>query len=347
MALRVRKQIKNGLVMMAVGVLAGTGTFIALKYHDIKHEPSVKEVLEEAKEKAEEAVEAPIDEMVTEVVTIRQETLEELFKPASELVTYKYYYTAAADMEKFKELFGYKIPGTTERTVFTYDGTVSAGIDLSKLSYDSIDNEKKTIVITLPAPEIFSHELDTGSFSYYDVTSSLFTAITPEELTDKLDELKLKETAKLYRDDDFFDSVSENAENVLRELLTMNSDTADFTVTFNTTAPDLPIEATPGTVVDGNIAMPSPASAYQSYTYSELTGILREMGFTNIADPEPVKDLYAGLLIKDGQVESFTINGMADFSAGQIFPADAPIVIRYHTFVEQTWTLPPVLQQGE
>lgn len=347
MALKVRKRIKNGLVMIAVGVLAGTATFVALKYHDKKHEPSVKEVLEEAKEKAEEAIDTPLDEMVTEVVTIRQETLEELFAPASELVTYKYYYTSAADMEKYRELFGYKIPGTTERTVFTYDGIVSAGIDLSKLSYDTIDNEKKNIVITLPAPEIFSHELDTSSFSYYDVTSSLFTAITPEELTDKLDELKLKEVAKLYRDEEFFRSVSENAEKVLRELLTMNSDTAEYNVTFNTTRPDPPIEATPGVVVDGKIAMPSPASAYLGYTYTELTDILRDMGFTNFAEHEAVHDLYAGLLIKDGQVESFTINGMSDFSAGEIFPADAQIAIRYHTFVEQTWTLPPVLQQGQ
>ena len=261
MALKVRKRIKNGLVMIAVGAVAGTCTFIALKYLDKKHEPSVKEVLEEAKEKAENAIETPIDEMVTEVVTIRQETLEQLFSPASELVTYKYYYTSAADMEKYRELFGYKIPGTTERTVFTYDGIVSAGIDLSKLSYDTIDNENRTVTITLPAPEIFSHELDTSSFSYYDVTTSIFTGITPEELTDKLDELKLKEVAKLYRDEDFFRSVSENAVNVLREIVSMNGDTADYTFTFNTTAPDPPIEATPGVVVNGQIAMPSPASA--------------------------------------------------------------------------------------
>ncbi|GEM_PF-1156386 len=344
MALKVRKRIKNGLTMIALGAVAGTGVFIALKYHDAHREPTVQEVLEEAREKAESAIENPIEEVVTETVTIRQETLEQLFSPASELVSYKYFYTSAADMEKFKEIFGRKIPGTTDKTVFTYDGTISAGIDLSKLSYDVIDNDARTIVITMPAPEILSHELDTSSFSYYNMTNSIFTHVTPEELTGKIDELKQREERKLWKNEDFFRSVSDNAKNVLTDILTMNSDTQDFKVTFNVTDPEPPEEVPLGVAVDGMIAMPLSAADYRNYTYPEVINMLTDMGFTNIDEPEAIKDLYAGLLINDGQVETVTINGNSYFSAETSFPVDASVHITYHTFVEQNWTLPPSLK---
>lgn len=61
-----------------------------------------------------------IDDVMPEKNVLREETPEELFASASELVTLKYYYTNAADLEKYKELFGKRVPLTTDHTVFTY-----------------------------------------------------------------------------------------------------------------------------------------------------------------------------------------------------------------------------------
>lgn len=211
-------------------------SFIVVNIMQKKTE-SVKDVLSSAIENQSEGGNF-INDVMPEKTVLREENLDELFASASELVTLKYYYTNAADLEKYRELFGMKVPLTTYQTVFTYDGVISAGIDLSDIVYDEIDNEKKTIHITLPYPKIISNELDTSSFKYYDVKNSIFTSISPEEITYKIDELKQMQEDDLKNRDGFYDNVSNNAENVLRNLLYTSELTSEYKVTFKTAKPE-------------------------------------------------------------------------------------------------------------
>lgn len=211
-------------------------SFIVVNIMQKKTE-SVKDVLSSAIENQSEGGNF-INDVMPEKTVLREENLDELFASASELVTLKYYYTNAADLEKYRELFGMKVPLTTYQTVFTYDGVISAGIDLSDIVYDEIDNEKKTIHITLPYPKIISNELDTSSFKYYDVKNSIFTSISPEEITYKIDELKQMQEDDLKNRDGFYDNVSNNAENVLRNLLYTSELTSEYKVTFKVAKPE-------------------------------------------------------------------------------------------------------------
>ena len=61
-------------------------------------------------------------------------TVEKIIKPASDLITSKYIYKDADSYENYKNLFGKRVPFTTDKVVFTYKGTVSVGIDLSASS---------------------------------------------------------------------------------------------------------------------------------------------------------------------------------------------------------------------
>lgn len=227
--------MKKGLIIaiciIAALLISVISSFIVVNLMQNKTEP-VTDVLSNAIENQNDN-----GNIMPERTVLREETLEELFSSASELVTLKYYYTNAADLEKYKELFGIRVPLTTDRTVFTYDGVISAGIDLSKIVFDEIDNEKMTIHITLPYPKIISNELDTSSFKYYDVKNSIFTSISPEEVTFKIDELKQMQEDKLKEKTDFYDSVSDNAENVLRNLLYASELTNEYKVTFTVANP--------------------------------------------------------------------------------------------------------------
>lgn len=164
--------------------------------------------------------------------TLTTITLEEILKPASELVSLKYCYTDADFYEQSKSAFGVKVPFTTDKVVFTYSGKISAGIDISEVNYD-IDDDKKTITITLPEPQILSHEMDEKDFKFFDVKNSVFTETTLENYSSLIAELKEKKKAQLEEDDEFYKSVTENAETVLKNFLTVSDKTKDYTVIFN------------------------------------------------------------------------------------------------------------------
>lgn len=65
-------------------------------------------------------------------------------------------------------------------------------------------------------------------------------------------------------------------------------------------------------------------------TYENIKDILKSDGFENIKIV-PVDDIFFGLLVKEGEVKSVTINGHDTFSKGDWFSADANIVVEYHT----------------
>lgn len=65
--------------------------------------------------------------------------------------------------------------------------------------------------------------------------------------------------------------------------------------------------------------------------YTEVVSIFESRGFINIKT-NALEDLITGWITKDGEVESVTINGDAEFNKREVFPKDAIVVITYHTF---------------
>lgn len=158
-------------------------------------------------------------------------TVEKIVKPASDLITSKYIYKDADTYENYKQLFGKKVPFTTDKVVFTYKGTVSVGIDLSEVKYD-IDNENKTIGIKLPEIEILSNEIDGSSFEYPLESDSVFNSTGMSDYTELLVILKEKKAEEVKSDTEFMDTARQNTENVLEDFLTVSDATEDYTVIF-------------------------------------------------------------------------------------------------------------------
>lgn len=82
------------------------------------------------------------------------------------------------------------------------------------------------------------------------------------------------------------------------------------------------------------IKIPSSQSEYQGSNYKEVVSELKDAGFTNV-DVDPIEDLIAGFLTKDGEVESVSVDGKTDYDSGDLYPTDIKVVVTYHTFPEE------------
>lgn len=168
---------------------------------------------------------------IQESVEINSVTVKEIIAPASELVTLKKEYTDFDTYENSKELFGKKLPFTTDKVIFTYSGVISAGIDLSEVELD-VNNDKKTITITLPDAKILSHEIDEKSFEFYEIKNSILNETSFEDYTTLRAGLKERQEEKVLSDKEFMRSVEDSAENVIKGFLTSADATKDYKVIF-------------------------------------------------------------------------------------------------------------------
>lgn len=162
---------------------------------------------------------------------VTTQTVKDIIKPASSLITTKYYYTDADTTQNSKKLFNVTLPFTTNETVFTYDGVISIGIDLQEIQYE-IDNEAKTIDITLPDIQVISNEIDMSSFKIPYEKKSIFNSSDTAEFAALIDALKIKKEESVLSNVDFMNSAKTNTENILRSFLTAADATKSYTVIF-------------------------------------------------------------------------------------------------------------------
>ena len=81
-------------------------------------------------------------------------------------------------------------------------------------------------------------------------------------------------------------------------------------------------------LADGEVKLNVAASEYKHKNYEDVAAALKTLGFTNIKY-EVLYDIVLGWT-DDGEVESVSIADKTDFNRGDVFPADAEIVITYH-----------------
>ena len=85
---------------------------------------------------------------------------------------------------------------------------------------------------------------------------------------------------------------------------------------------------------DGEAKTPSASSVQKGRNYQDVYSQFEEKGFTNIRF-EALDDLVTGWLTKDGEVESVSVDGDTGYSADRWYPADAEVIITYHTFPDK------------
>lgn len=134
-----------------------------------------------------------------------------------ELVTQTGYFTVVSVMDDSARLWGWSIPLTDSKYVFSYDGIVRAGRNFEKLKV--FGNELlKEVKIYLPKIEILGIEILEDSLEIYDERHNIFTPLGLEDIrAARLSMIdKIEETAKKRG---LFEQAKENAETLITGLL--------------------------------------------------------------------------------------------------------------------------------
>lgn len=174
----------------------------------------------------------PIVISTTEPFYVTPSTLREVVAPAAELVSYKYFYTDADVYEKSAYVFKkIKVPFSTDKTVFTYSGVISVGVNLDDTEIE-VDNDKKTIQITLDEPYIMSNQIDNDTFQAYDVKNSIFTSVNISEFVALKDALEKNQEEKLMKNDEFWKQTKKSATNTISGLINASKEAEDYTISY-------------------------------------------------------------------------------------------------------------------
>ena len=112
----------------------------------------------------------------------------EKLQSIGQLVTYSYEYSNVREIKDSKQIFGWNIPGTTHTIQLKYNGIIKVGYEVADIAV-SVDNDTKTIFVTLPEPKITDNYIDMDNLSYAE-QNNIFNPISGDEITGELDNIK-------------------------------------------------------------------------------------------------------------------------------------------------------------
>jgi hypothetical protein len=151
-------------------------------------------------------------------------------KDIGELATQSGYFTSVQTIQSNRELFGIEIPLSRSNYIFSYDGTIKAGLDFGDIDV-SVDDMQRKIRIKLPEIKILSTEIDESSFKLYNESENILTPLRMSDVNQALAELKLKarETAEAHG---IMENARENAKVLIRGFLAGCYDLTLYSVEF-------------------------------------------------------------------------------------------------------------------
>lgn len=211
------KKILYKAVSILVAALVCCGVFFVTKYHYSRQVKTV-EVIREVE----------VEKVVEKKAEISGETIRAGIANIGKLCTAEYSYTHVERVDSSKEIKGFEIPFTTSTFIYSYDGTIMAGIDFTKIQIDKNDIEKE-ITVTLPDVEIISSEVDQDSFELYDEKNNIFNPITVTEVADSFADLKNSEEQKAI-DEGLLDRARANAITLVENFMRGSYDVGDYNI---------------------------------------------------------------------------------------------------------------------
>ena len=126
-------------------------------------------------------MEVPIETKTVITAELLEGRLQDVGELASE--AYSYREVGTYDSTKSVQLFGIdvNVPLTQSRFIYSYAGTIRAGVDFDGITVE-VDESAKRIRVQLPASRILSSELDEDSFELYDEKNNIFNPISVSDV---------------------------------------------------------------------------------------------------------------------------------------------------------------------
>ncbi|MBD5495084.1 MAG: DUF4230 domain-containing protein [Lachnospiraceae bacterium] len=211
------KKIKRIIISIFAVVLLCFGIFFGTKFYYSRQVNTVEIIRE-----------VPVEKIVEKEIQISGETIRTSMANIGKLCTAEYNYTHVEKVDSSKEIYGYTIPFTTSMFIYSYDGTIMAGIDFTKIQIDKNDTEK-IITVTLPDVEIISSDVDQDSFTLYDEKNNIFNPISVTDVADSFADLKNSEEEKAI-EKGLFDRARESAVTLVENFMRGSYDVEDYDI---------------------------------------------------------------------------------------------------------------------
>jgi len=133
--------------------------------------------------------EREVEKIVEKEKEITASILQEGLSDMGLLVTEEYYFTEVVNYSSVKKYWKIELKFTESSFLASYDGLVTAGVDLSGVKLQKEENPAR-IVVTMPKAEIQNVDIDPNSFRLYSEKEGFGNRISVEEYNNSLVELE-------------------------------------------------------------------------------------------------------------------------------------------------------------
>ncbi len=162
-----------------------------------------------------------------EVVTVNTQIIEDGLREMGTLITEEYYFTQVEEYSSTTKIW---ILDSTSKFTYSYDGTVSAGIDCNAITVDR-DDENGKITVHVPKARILNVNIDHNSFKIYEEKNGLWNKIDMTKYNDSL--VQFEEAAKTKAlEKGILNKADEGADKMLASFIGAIIDTEEYTVEF-------------------------------------------------------------------------------------------------------------------
>lgn len=159
---------------------------------------------------------------------ITSDTIMEEIRQVRELVVLEYHYKNVGELKDQKDFRGIPLPFTGRRILYTFKGTIKAGVNVGKI-VPVVDEETKTVVLTVPEGKIISHEIPPEDVKPYDESVGLFSNFSMIDYSNLLADRKA-EVQREFVQEGYLEDVQREAGETLKALLTLMPGMENYTL---------------------------------------------------------------------------------------------------------------------
>ncbi len=192
--------------------------------------------------KAEEAETTKTVKTVTEkekkdkvLISVSTDTIKDGLANMGVLITQEYYFTQIEKYTKEKKIF-IVIPSMSE-FMYSYDGSVMAGVDFGKINIKT-DEDRNTVVVEMPPSEIQTVTIDKDTFRIYSEKESLWNPLKLEDYNVSLIEFEDAAKEKALASG-ILERSDQQAEKLVREFIGSLPNAAGYNIEVVQSLPSL------------------------------------------------------------------------------------------------------------
>ena len=172
-----------------------------------------------------------VEKLVEVEKEITVDTIRDGLRDIGVLVTQEYYFTDVISFSSVKKLFNVEVGFTESSYLASYDGVVSAGIDLGRIEVTK-DDERGVVRVTLPAAEVLNVDVDPESFELYSEKTGFANPLSVEDFNNSVVTLENSVREKALAKG-LLEKADENARSVVRNFIAGLVDTSRYTIVFD------------------------------------------------------------------------------------------------------------------